>query len=107
MTVTCASTRCCLPTMTMLAPTLGWAVTPSAGCWKTLASGSYQVRDQNVRRTYRVFVPSGSMLVGDHRYARYDRAAGSMGRHPLYNDRRPRQILLYRRVGHDPGLGNR
>ncbi len=32
---------------------------PSSGCGKTLASGSYQMTDQNVTRTYRVFVPSG------------------------------------------------
>jgi polyhydroxybutyrate depolymerase len=38
---------------------LGWAVTPSAGCGKSLASGSYQMKDQNVIRTYRVYVPSG------------------------------------------------
>jgi poly(3-hydroxybutyrate) depolymerase len=54
-----ALTRCCPLVIAMLAPTLGAAVTPSAGCGKTLASGSYQLTDQNVTRTYRVFVPSG------------------------------------------------
>jgi polyhydroxybutyrate depolymerase len=53
--------RCCLLAMTMLAPTLGWALTPSAGCGKTLATGSYQMANQNVTRTYRIYVPSGYM----------------------------------------------
>jgi polyhydroxybutyrate depolymerase len=44
--------------MALLAPALAAAATPSAGCGKTLASGSYQMMDQNVTRTYRVFVPS-------------------------------------------------
>jgi polyhydroxybutyrate depolymerase len=43
----------------MLEPTLGAAITQSAGCGKTLAGGTYQMTDQNVTRTYRVFVPSG------------------------------------------------
>lgn len=59
MTMTGALTRCCLLTMTMLSPTLGVAVPSSRGCGKSLASGSYQMTDQNVTRTYRVFVPSG------------------------------------------------
>jgi polyhydroxybutyrate depolymerase len=42
----------------MLVPTLGEAITPSAGCGKMLASGTYRITDQNVTRTYRVFVPS-------------------------------------------------
>jgi hypothetical protein len=37
---------------------VGAAATPSPGCGKTLASGVYQMMDQNVTRTYRVFVPS-------------------------------------------------
>jgi len=56
--MTHALTRCCLLAITMLAPTLGAAVTPSPGCGKMLASGKYQMTDQNVIRTYRVFVPS-------------------------------------------------
>jgi poly(3-hydroxybutyrate) depolymerase len=51
-------TRCCLLALTMLAPIWGAAATPSSGCGKTLASGVYQMTDQNVARTYRVFVPS-------------------------------------------------
>lgn len=53
--------RCCcsLLGMIMLAPTLGAAVTPSSGCGKILASGSYQMTDQNMMRRYRVFVSSG------------------------------------------------
>ena len=51
-------TGCCLLAMTMLSPALGAAVTPSPGCGKTLASGTYRMTDQNVTRTYRVFVPS-------------------------------------------------
>ena len=58
MTVTHALTRCSLLAIAMLAPTLGGAVTPSPGCGKTLANGKYQMTDQNVMRTYRVFVPS-------------------------------------------------
>jgi poly(3-hydroxybutyrate) depolymerase len=34
------------------------AAVPSVGCAKSLASGTYQMTDQNVTRTYRVFVPS-------------------------------------------------
>jgi poly(3-hydroxybutyrate) depolymerase len=60
MTITRALTRCCcLVVIAMLAPTLGAAVTRSAGCGKTLASGTYQMTDQAVTRTYRLFVPSG------------------------------------------------
>jgi poly(3-hydroxybutyrate) depolymerase len=58
MTVTRALPRCCLLAMTMLAPPWGVAATPSSGCAKTLASGTYQMTDQNLTRTYRVFVPS-------------------------------------------------
>ena len=61
MTVTCALTGCCLLASTLLAPTRGAAATAPAGCGKTLASGVYQIMDQNLTRTYRVFVPS------DHR----------------------------------------
>lgn len=43
----------------MLAPTLGEAATSSPGCAMALASGTYQMKDQAVTRTYRVFVPSG------------------------------------------------
>jgi poly(3-hydroxybutyrate) depolymerase len=57
--MTRALTRCCLLVSVMLAPKLEAAVTPSLGCGKKLASGSYQMADQNVSRTYRVFVPSG------------------------------------------------
>jgi polyhydroxybutyrate depolymerase len=57
--MTRTSTRCCLLAVAMLGPTLVEAVTPSAGCGKTLASGTYRMTDQNVTRTYRVFVPSG------------------------------------------------
>jgi poly(3-hydroxybutyrate) depolymerase len=59
MTMKRVSTRCCLLAMTILAPTWGAADTPSSGCGKTLASGVYQMTDQNVTRTYRVFLPSG------------------------------------------------
>jgi poly(3-hydroxybutyrate) depolymerase len=44
--------------MTLLAPPWVAAATPSSGCAKTLASGTYQMTDQHVTRTYRVFVPS-------------------------------------------------
>ena len=50
-------TRCRLLAMTMLVSTSGAAAT-STGCGKTLASGIYQMKDQHVARTYRVFVPS-------------------------------------------------
>jgi poly(3-hydroxybutyrate) depolymerase len=58
MTMTHAITRCCLLVIATSMPASGAAVTPSTGCGKTLASGSYQITDQNVTRTYRVFVPS-------------------------------------------------
>src|SRR5450755_295101 len=58
MSITHALTRCSLLIIAMLAPKLDAAVTLSAGCGKTLASGSYQMTDQNAARTYRVFVPS-------------------------------------------------
>jgi poly(3-hydroxybutyrate) depolymerase len=57
--MTHAFTRCCLLAITLLAPALGKAVIPSPGCGKSLASGRYRMTDQNVTRTYRVFVPSG------------------------------------------------
>jgi polyhydroxybutyrate depolymerase len=44
--------------MAILLPQWGGAATPSAGCSKTLASGTYQVTDQNIARTYRILVPS-------------------------------------------------
>ena len=48
-----------LPTcLTLLAAGWSAAATASLGCGKTLASGIYQMTDQNVTRTYRVFVPS-------------------------------------------------
>jgi poly(3-hydroxybutyrate) depolymerase len=53
------ATQCCLLAVTTLAPTWGVGATPSSGCGKTLASGVYQMTDQNVTRTYRVFLPSG------------------------------------------------
>jgi poly(3-hydroxybutyrate) depolymerase len=60
MTIARASTPSgCLLITALLAPTLATAVTPSAGCGKTLASGSYQMTDQGAARTYRVLVPSG------------------------------------------------
>ncbi len=58
MTVTRAFPRWWLLAMTMLAPPWGAAATLSSGCAKTLASGTYQMTDQKVTRTYRVFVPS-------------------------------------------------
>ncbi len=59
MTTTHALARGCLLALAAVAPALGAAVSPSAGCGKTLASGSHQMKDQKVTRTYRVFVPSG------------------------------------------------
>jgi polyhydroxybutyrate depolymerase len=53
-----ASTRCGLLALTLLALTWGARAAPSSGCGKTLASGIYQTTDQNVARTYRVFVPA-------------------------------------------------
>lgn len=44
--------------LTMLVPTWDAGATPSLDRGKTLASGSYRMTDQNVTRTYRVFVPS-------------------------------------------------
>jgi poly(3-hydroxybutyrate) depolymerase len=44
--------------VSLIAPHLGRAAIPSSGCDKELASGTYQMTDQNVTRTYRVFVPS-------------------------------------------------
>jgi hypothetical protein len=41
MTMTCALTLSCLLAMTMLAPMLGWAATPSAGCGKTADCRTY------------------------------------------------------------------
>jgi polyhydroxybutyrate depolymerase len=57
--MTHALTRCCLFIVAMLAPTLEAAGAQSAGCGNRLASGTYQMTDQNETRTYRVFVPSG------------------------------------------------
>jgi len=51
--------RCCLFAMAILAPTWGAGAAPSSGCGKTLASGVFQMTDQSVTRTYRVFLPSG------------------------------------------------
>ena len=48
----------CLLVIAILAPTPGSAVTQSEGCGKTFASGTYRMTDQNMTRTYRVFVPS-------------------------------------------------
>lgn len=59
MIMTPALTRCCLFSVVMVSPTLEAAGAQSAGCGKTLGSGTYQIRDQNETRTYRVFVPSG------------------------------------------------
>lgn len=50
--------RYCLLAMAILLPQWGGAATPSAGCAKTLASGTYQMIDQNIARTYRILVPS-------------------------------------------------
>jgi polyhydroxybutyrate depolymerase len=44
--------------MTLSAPTWAAAGAPSAGCGRTVASGTYQLPDQDLTRTYRVFVPS-------------------------------------------------
>jgi poly(3-hydroxybutyrate) depolymerase len=51
-------TRCCLLALTMLAPPWNAGATPSSGCGKTLASGVYRMTDQNLTRTYRLFLPS-------------------------------------------------
>lgn len=58
MNVTHALTRCGLLAITVLAPPWVGAATASAGCGKMLASGNYRMTDQNVTRSYRVFVPS-------------------------------------------------
>ena len=58
MTLTRVLTPYCFVAMAMLAPACGAAATQSSGCGKTLASGTYQMTDQTVTRTYRVFVPS-------------------------------------------------
>jgi polyhydroxybutyrate depolymerase len=58
MTMIGALTRCSVLVMTMIAPAWGAVTTPSLGCGKTLASGTHSMTDQNVARTYRVFVPS-------------------------------------------------
>ncbi len=58
MIMTRALTRCCLLATAMLVPIWVAAATASSGCGKTLASGTYQLGDQGVTRTYRVFVPS-------------------------------------------------
>jgi polyhydroxybutyrate depolymerase len=57
--MTRALTGGCLLASTLLAAGWSAAATASLGCGKTLASGVYQMTDQNVTRTYRVFVPSG------------------------------------------------
>jgi polyhydroxybutyrate depolymerase len=44
--------------MTALAPPWSAAAGASVGCGKSLASGTYQMTDQAVTRTYRVFVPA-------------------------------------------------
>lgn len=44
--------------MTLLVPIRSATATESSGCGKTLSSGIYQMNDQGVSRTYRVFVPS-------------------------------------------------
>jgi poly(3-hydroxybutyrate) depolymerase len=59
MTIKRVATRCWLLSMTILAPTWGAGATASSGCGNTLASGVYQMTDQNVTRTYRIFLPSG------------------------------------------------
>jgi poly(3-hydroxybutyrate) depolymerase len=59
MTTTHTATSCCLLAIAMLGPALVESATPSSGCGKTLASGTYQMTDQGATRTYRVFVPSG------------------------------------------------
>jgi polyhydroxybutyrate depolymerase len=57
MMTTRALTRICL-LMTALSPPWSAAAAPSVGCGKALASGIYQMTDQSITRTYRVFVPS-------------------------------------------------
>jgi polyhydroxybutyrate depolymerase len=42
----------------MLAPAWSACATPSSGCGKTLASGSYRMSDQGLTRAYSVLVPS-------------------------------------------------
>ncbi len=56
--MTLLSRQCCLLAMTMLASMWGLAATPSPGCGKMLASGNYELTDQNLKRAYRVLVPS-------------------------------------------------
>jgi poly(3-hydroxybutyrate) depolymerase len=53
------SSRCCLLAAMVLASTWSAASSPSSGCGKALSSGVFQMTDQNVTRTYRVFLPSG------------------------------------------------
>jgi polyhydroxybutyrate depolymerase len=50
--------RYCLLAMAILLSQWGGAATPSAGCAKTVASGTYRMTDQNIARTYRILVPS-------------------------------------------------
>jgi polyhydroxybutyrate depolymerase len=59
MTMKRVSTPGCLLALSMLAPTWGAGATPSSGCGQTLASGVFQMTDQDVTRVYRVFAPSG------------------------------------------------
>ena len=58
MTITRAPTRWGLLALTLLARTWAVGATPSLGCGKTLASPINRITDQNVSRTYRIFVPS-------------------------------------------------
>ncbi len=53
------SARLALIAVAGMAPALGVAASPSAGCaGQTLASGTYQLADQGVTRRYRIHVPS-------------------------------------------------
>lgn len=42
----------------LTAPTRNTSAAPSIGCGRSLASGSYQLIDQHMRRVYRLFVPT-------------------------------------------------
>lgn len=54
-----ALTRCWLLALTLLArPWDAAAAAPTPGCANTLANGTYHLVDQQISRTYRVFVPS-------------------------------------------------
>lgn len=74
----------CLSVMTTLAPLLGWGATPSAGCGKSLSSGTYNITDQGVIRTYRVFA-SGYQSTSTRKEAsvRFSETRRSQSRNPF------------------------